>query len=342
MRIAIILIFISIQAAGIFFGTKVAFGNDLQVSFENEIAGITPEMTILSEATGNLDQPGLQIAKAWDSSTSRPNRTRASNPDDRKRNHKNPYASAGWISKKMNPVGKIVKIIGNKLEAARPERVFIDLGRRQGLELGDKFTVYSQERFVNHPVIGLKREFWGSQPKTRQPGFPAKELWSLWGKPLGYLIAVRGVLEVTEVGDTASYAKVINGYEDIKPGELLIPYQETIEPPSVNSSDRVIDGYIVATKTDKLGVAFSDIVYLDRGWEDGVEAGHAFEVYHIQEIVEKPWYRIGPAKDFERKQLLPEVLGELKVVGTQKHTATAVIVQNNKDMKVGNRIRSKR
>jgi len=338
MRIAIILIFISIQTAGIVSETKLAFGNDLQVSFENEVAGVTPEMTLLPEATGNLDQPGLQIAKVWGSSKKHPNETRASISGAGKKFHANPYASAGWISNTMQPVGKVLKIMDNKPATTGPESVFINIGRRQGVELGDKFTVYSPERFVSHPVIGLKRELWGSHPKTRQPGFPAKELWSLWGKPLGYRIAIRGVLEVTEVGDTASYANLIKVYEDIKTGEFLIPYQVIIEPPQNISSDRNIDGYIVATKTDKLGVAYNDIVYIDKGWEDGVQAGHSFEVYRIQELVEKTWYRIGSFK----KQLLPEVLGELKVVSTQKHTATAVIVQNNRDMEVGNRIRIKR
>ena len=36
------------------------------------------------------------------------------------------------------------------------------------------------------------------------------------------------------------------------------------------------------------------------------------------------------------------VLGELKIVKTDIKTATAVIVQNNYDMHVGNKIRSKR
>ena len=44
----------------------------------------------------------------------------------------------------------------------------------------------------------------------------------------------------------------------------------------------------------------------------------------------------------EKTPLLPDVLGELNIVKTDKKTATAVIVQNNYDMQVGNKIRSKR
>ena len=66
----------------------------------------------------------------------------------------------------------------------------------------------------------------------------------------------------------------------------------------------------------------------DDGVAFGVHAGNVFEVYQIPEI--------------EKTPLLPDVLGELKIVKTKKRTATAVIVQNNYDIHVGNKIRSKR
>ncbi|MBC8284776.1 MAG: hypothetical protein H8E32_13250 [Nitrospinae bacterium] len=338
MRIAIFLIFISIQAAGIISGTKVAIGNDLQISFESEVAGITPEMTILPLKKGNLDQPNSKIAKAWDSNSNHANRNSVSISESREKLPVDLYASAGFISNKMTPVGKVSKVFDNKLATTGPERIFIDIGRQQGLEVGDKFTVYSEGRLIYHPVIGHKNEFRFTQP--RRTGFAAKKIWSSSGKPMGNTIVIRGVLEVAEVGDTTSYARIIKAYKDIKPGELLIPYQEMIEPPSAYKNDKFIEGYIVATKGDRIGVGITDIVYIDKGWEDGVRSGDVFEVYHIPEIVEKPWYQV---KSFGLKKtpLLPDVLGEIKVVSTQKHTATATIVQNNYDMHAGQKIRTK-
>ena len=57
----------------------------------------------------------------------------------------------------MVPVCRVSKIFDRKLAASGPERLFIDMGRQQGRELGDKFTVYSQERIICHPVHGLKK-----------------------------------------------------------------------------------------------------------------------------------------------------------------------------------------
>ncbi len=339
MRISIFLIFISIQAAGIFSGTAVVFSNDLQVSFENEVAGITPGMTLIPKTTGNLDKPNPQIAKAGDSNSNHRGRTSVSVTKSRKKLPADLYANAGFISNKMVPVGKVAKIFDNKLATSGPDRIFIDIGRRQGLELGDKFTVYSQERFINHPVIGIKRSLWDSH--KRKPGYAARRLWVPKGKPLGYQIRIRGVLEVVEIGDTTSYAIVLKAYEDIKPGEFLIPYQEMVEPELVSSGDKFVEGYIVATKQDRISVGLTNIVYIDKGWEEGVHAGQVFEVYHIPEILEKPWYQVR-SFGLKKTPLLPDVLGEIKVVNTQKHTATAVIVQNNYDMQVGNKIRVKR
>ena len=121
---------------------------------------------------------------------------------------------------------------------------------------------------------------------------------------------IHGELEVIEVGDTTSYTNVLMAYDEINLGALLTPYQEVTEPLSANSGNKFLEGYIVATKLDKMGVGITDIVCIDKGWENGVHAGDIFEVYYIP--------------------------------GIEKKTATAVIVQNNYDMHVGNKIRSKR
>ena len=176
------------------------------------------------------------------------------------------------------------------------------------MELGDKFNVYSKERIIYHPVYGSKRQIW----KYERPraGFAHNELLSFTGEPLGFQIMIHGVLEVIEVGDTTSYTNVLMAYDEINLGALPTPYQEVTEPLSANSGNKFLEGYIVATKLDKMGVGITDIVCIDKGWENGVHAGDVFEVYYIPEI--------------------------------EKKTATAVIVQNNYDMHVGNKIRSKR
>ena len=123
---------------------------------------------------------------------------------------------------------------------------------------------------------------------------------------------------------------------------MLTPYQEVTAPLSANSGNKFLEGYIVATKLDKMGVGITDIVCIDKGWENGVHAGDVFEVYNIPEIAEKKWWEFWRYKGTKKTPLLPDVLGEIKIVNTQRRTASAVIVQNNYDMHVGNKIRTKR
>ncbi len=336
MRISTpLFIFVSFLTATNFTWVQTAIGNDLQVSLENEVAGITTEMTLLPHATGNLDQPDSETGKPWNSNSAHVSNIALA--ESRSKLRTDPYANAGFISNNMVSVGKVLKLFDNKLAATGPEKLFIDIGRQQGLEVGDKFTVFSKERTIHHPVFSSnKRDLWKyERPRT---GFAHNKLWSSTGKPLGSRIVIHGVLEVTEVGNTTSYANVLIAYDEIIPGAFLTPYQETIEPLSPGNDDKFLEGYIVATKMDKIGVGITDIVYIDKGWEDGVHAGDVFEVYHIPEIVKDFWYK----KKQEKTPLLPDVLGELKIVKTEKRTATAVIVQNNYDMHVGNKIRSKR
>ena len=334
MRIAIITILLSIQTFGI--TPKTVWSDDLRTSLENEVAGITSEMTLLPYNSGSLDQPDSETGKSWN-----PNSAHVSDialAESRSKLPVDPYASAGFISNNIVPVGKVLKLFDNKLATTGPEKLFIDIGRRQGLKLGDKFTVYSEERIIHHPIYGLKKDLWkNKRPRT---GLSHNEPWSSTGKPLGHQILIHGILEVTEVGNTTSYAKVLMAYDEINLGALLTPYQEVVEPLTTNNSDNFLEGYIVATKLDKIGVGITDIVYIDKGREDGVHAGNVFEVYQTPEIKKTTWYHIGSI-GLEKTPLLPDVLGELKIVKTEKRTATAVIVQNNYDIHVGNKIRSK-
>ena len=129
------------------------------------------------------------------------------------------------------------------------------------MELGDKFTVYSKERIIYYPVYGSKM--------------------------------IHGVLEVIEAGDIASYTNVLMAYDESNLSVLLPPYQEVTEPLSVNSGNRFIEGYIVATNLDKMGFEITDILYIDKGRENVVHAGDIFEVYYIPEIEKKTCYQIG-------------------------------------------------
>ena len=155
---------------------------------------------------------------------------------------------------------------------------------------------------------------------------------------MGHRVLIRGVLEITETGDKHSTARVLKSYESIETGNLLMPFQKFEDQTSSSSvTDKSIEGYIIATKRDLISIGYDQIIYIDKGWDDEVRPGDQFEVYYIPTIEENIWNKREPKKT----PLLPFVLGEIKVIATQKKTATAIVVKSKIDMGVGNQIRFK-
>ncbi len=340
MLISLGLLFVSIMHGGVFV-VQPAWGNDLKATFENEVAGITPGMEILPSGKGMLSENGNRPMVA--DSGSYPNfknRSTAKNPDFSARKKiiaERKYANAGFISSDIVSVGKVTKLFEDKQGTTGPDEIFVDIGKRQGIEKGDRFTVYSLDRYIYHPVLrGGMFDKLGEY--TRRTGYEYKIV-PHPGKPVGHRVMIQGVIEITELGDEVSYARVVKAYDTIVIGHLLTPYKKFEDRTSeFSETDKSIEGYIVASKGDKIGISDGDFVYIDKGLEDEVRPGDRFEVYRVPNVEENAWYNFEP----EKKPLLPFVLGEIKIIDTQKKTATAIVVKSRIDMVIGNSIRFKR
>lgn len=340
MLISLGFLFVSILHASAF-GVQPAWGNDLKVTLENEVAGVTPDMEILPTEKGKLQGNGsMETANAGKSSYFK-NHSNGKSPEYYARQQitaERKYASAGFIvPDSVPPVGTVTKMLETKLVALGTDLVFVDIGKRQGVEKGDRFTVYTLDRYIYHPVLpGSGFEKLGEY--SRRTGYEDNMV-PHPGKPVGHRVMIRGVLEITEPGDKVSSARVVKAYDAIRVGHLLMPYKKFEDQTSAfPQTDKSIEGYVIASKGDEIGIAEDDIVYIDKGWEDRVRPGDRFEVYTTPQKEEDAWYRLKPKKT----PLLPLVLGEIKVIDTQKKTATAIVVKNKSDMEIGNPIRFKR
>jgi hypothetical protein len=323
------------------FVVQPVWGSDLRVTLENEVAGVTPGMEILHSRKGELldNGSGEMLANSGSYSNSK-NPSTAKSPDylaRKKISAEKKYASAGFISSDLVPVGKVTKLFDAKMGTTGPDEIFVDIGKRQGIEKGDRFTVYSLDRYIFHPVL---REgiFDKLGEYTRREGYEHKIV-PHPGKPVGHRVLILGMIEITELGDEVSYARVEKAYDRIETGQLLTPYKKFEDRSSSFSEvDKSIEGYIVASKGDRIGISNGDFVYIDKGWEDQVRPGDHFEVYRVPNVDDNVWYKFG----FGKKPLLPYVQGEIKIIDTQKKTATAIVVKSGIDMVIGNSIRFKR
>ncbi|HSQ77951.1 MAG TPA: LysM peptidoglycan-binding domain-containing protein [Nitrospirota bacterium] len=164
--------------------------------------------------------------------------------------------------------------------------VYVTINSKEAA-VGDKFIIYTLLKKVKHPVTG---------------------------KNYGRLTKVLGVLQLTEMGAPGTYAaRITISFNFAEIGNMLTPYQEpTLIYNTAQAKPKDISGYILEVMDGRTINAQTDIVYLDKGSDDGVDAGDRFVIYA------KP----------QKKKYPKEVIGEAQVFLVKEHTATAVVTKS--------------
>ncbi len=197
--------------------------------------------------------------------------------------------SAGFINDEES-AGEIVGSAENKTNVGYDDVVYVKAKNPAGMNIGDKLLIYTPLDRVKHPVTGNR---------------------------IGRLIRGLGILQITAKDPSADVltARISLSFSEIEEGSQLTPYQEptlVYQPAEKRSKD--ISGYIVEVTDQRTITGQIDIVYLDKGSADGVDAGDRFLVYT------EPAERGFPKK----------MIGEVQVFLVKNRTSTAV-VQNSKD-----------
>lgn len=138
---------------------------------------------------------------------------------------------------------------------------------------------------------------------------------------VGYIIRIKGVVEVIGEDDGVKKALVLEAFKEITLNDMLINYYE-IEPPMQPDKDRMPDiaGTGVALWKDYTIGGKSDVVYFDKGAKDGIIEGDMFNILSVQ----KPHRPIGLAQVFTVKD----------------KTSVALIKKAEKEISAGNLIKN--
>jgi LysM repeat protein len=198
--------------------------------------------------------------------------------------------SSGWIASDYPSIGKIFAAPTSQTIHGTNDPVYLKTDKTAAA--GDKFFAIRKIKKVKHPRTG---------------------------KSLGYQIRVTGILEVVGMDGkdkNVPKAKILTAFEDLQNGDGLMPYRE-IEAPVVPGVVRApnIRGYIVESYMNTIMVGQGDIVYLDKGENDGLKIGDVFSVFS-----EVPVER---------------TIGKSQVISLQPKTSVALILKNDEDISVG-------
>src|SRR5262245_10501202 len=164
---------------------------------------------------------------------------------------------------------------------------------------GDLFTIYRRTLKVFHPTNG---------------------------QYLGYLVNRLAVVQVSQVDKDLTTVQIVRAYAAVSPGDpvmkFVLPTDEEAAVGQPSASD--VEGRIVEFQSN-MGimtlVAQRNVVYVDRGREDGIRPGDRMEIV-----------RTGG-------NLPQRVVGELKILSLEDRTATALVTKSTSRILKGDRFR---
>jgi chemotaxis protein MotB len=179
--------------------------------------------------------------------------------------------------------------------------LYLRLNNPDDVAPGDLFTIYRRPRKVFHPITG---------------------------QYMGHLVNRLAVVQVEQVDKDLTTVRIMRAYAAVSPGDPVMKFVPptddgaAVGQPSVDD----VEGRVVDFQSN-MGtmnmVAQRNIVYLDRGREDGIRAGDRMDLL-----------RSGG-------NLPQRIVGELKVLSLEDRTATALITKSISRILKGDRFRVK-
>lgn len=215
--------------------------------------------------------------------------------------------SAGVIQR-WTPQDGFVNVItgdnqttGDHMILGSRDVLYLRLKNPDDVALGDLFTIYRRARKVFHPATG---------------------------QYLGYLVIRLAVVQVSQVDKDLTTVQIVRAYAAVSPGDpvmkFVLPTDEGAAVDQLPAGD--VEGQIVEFQTN-MGVmnlvAQRNVVYLDRGREDGIRSGDRMDVV-----------RSGG-------NLPQRIVGELKILSVEDRTATALVTKSISRILKGDHFRVK-
>jgi LysM repeat protein len=216
------------------------------------------------------------------------------------------YLSIGWISKDFPSVGTITATLSGGDIAGEDDIVYVGISAEKvSARLGpdtktslivdlneqskDRFFTIRDVKTVKHPITG---------------------------KIVGHLIRVTGIVEIIGMDDKTPKAKIISSFEDVQIGDGLMPFKD-MEPPLVPDVVRTpnIKGYVIESLFTNEISGQNNVVFLDKGVNDGLLPGDVFTVF-----TDSPVKR---------------AIGKIQVISLQPETSAAIILKSSEEITIG-------
>jgi len=208
--------------------------------------------------------------------------------------------------------GKIIGSKEEKLMLGTLDESYVQYKRERPFQIGERYTIYKPTRAVKHPITG---------------------------KYLGHMVEIFGEGEVRAVTDgKIARVAIVDSLNPIERGFLVGPLkrQFKVVQPVADKAD--LQGIVVATLIPHELLGADNIVFIDRGKDDGVEIGNRFVVTRRGDGYQ-PLLSKGPMDD---RRFPRETIGEIVVVDLRDHIATGFMTHSTVEARVGDRVEARR
>jgi hypothetical protein len=200
---------------------------------------------------------------------------------------------------------------------------YILQGSQQHLIVGEGDAAYARGNFAdNLPAYGVYRKAEAIiDPVTR-------ELLGVHAQGIG------NVTVVTVANDIATL-NVGRSYEEIRPGDRLLPSDNeavtAIFEPS--SPDADISGLIIGVEKGVSQIGKLDVVFLNRGEREGLQIGNVLAIYKTGEVV-------ADRVKGDKVALPDERAGLLMIFRTFEKMSFALVLETDRPLAVGDKVRN--
>jgi hypothetical protein len=210
----------------------------------------------------------------------------------------------GFIAPKMIlPLGSIVGSQDPSANLSEGDLVYIKLEPGKQLKAGDRLAITRVVKEVEHPITGGK---------------------------LGYQVSFPGRAVILDGRGQIVPAKIEKSFFPIRHGDLItaLPPPSRSEVP-IRMPDKV-KGTVVAAAEEDENISEREVVFIDRGSQDGLIMGDLFTIYQL------PYYT---DEAFEKDSKLPLMkVGEAVVIYLEKETSTLLVTHSSQSVYVGDTV----
>lgn len=151
-------------------------------------------------------------------------------------------------------------------------------------------------------------------------------------EPVGTQHIPTGVLEVQEKTAEYTIATVVRAYKAIRVDDKVMPFMDRPTDLTLTAGLPGLDGKIITSEERNSIYGEYDVVFINRGENDGVSPGQEYTVF-VEET--EPLER----DSLQNLTITPIDIGRLVVLHTEPTTATAVITRSTRTIRPGARLR---